>query len=73
LTNLELTDLMLNERSGQAVFRFGKGNKQRTVPLPLPARCALEAYLETRPPVESQRLFIGERGPLTASFSATKT
>ena len=65
LINLELPDLMLGERTGTVVFRFGKGNKQRSVPLPLPARRALEAYLETRPPVESQRVFIGERGPLT--------
>src|SRR5262249_33072325 len=28
-------------------------------------RGALQAYLETRPIVQSQRLFIGERGPLT--------
>jgi integrase/recombinase XerC len=65
LINLELHDLMLGERSSTGVFRFGKGNKQRSVPLPLPARHALEAYLETRPPVVSQKLFIGERGPLT--------
>jgi integrase/recombinase XerC len=66
LVNLELPDLMLGERTGTVVFRFGKGNKQRSVPLPLPARRALEAYLESRPPVESQKVFIGERGPLTA-------
>jgi len=65
LVNLELSDLMLSERGGTVIFRFGKGNKQRSVPLPLPARRVLEAYLETRPPIESQRVFIGERGPLT--------
>lgn len=65
LINLELTDLILGERGGSIVFRFGKGNKQRTVPLPLPARRALLAYLESRPPVESTKVFIGERGPLT--------
>jgi integrase/recombinase XerC len=65
LVNLELTDLILGERSGTVVFRNGKGNKQRSVPLPLPARRALQAYLENRPPVESQKVFIGERGPLT--------
>jgi site-specific recombinase XerD len=65
LVNLELSDLILGERTGTVVFRFGKGNKQRSVPLPLPARRALEAYLESRPPVESPRVFIGERGPLT--------
>lgn len=65
LVNLELQDLMIAERSGNVVFRFAKGNKQRTVPLPLPARRALQVYLDSRPPVESQRVFIGERGPLT--------
>ena len=67
VVNLELTDLMLGERSGTVVFRLGKGNKQRSVPLPLSARRGLAAYLETRPPVTSTRVFVGERGPLTDS------
>lgn len=62
---LELGDLILTERSGTVVFRHGKGGKQRSVPLPLPARKAMEAYLDTRPTVETQIVFIGERGPLT--------
>lgn len=65
LVNLELDDLMIGERSGTVVFRHGKGNKQRSVPLPLPARRALQAYLESRPPIPSDRVFVGERGPLT--------
>ena len=65
LVALELHDLVLGERSGSATFRFGKGRKQRTVPLPLAARKTLQAYLEARPPVESDKVFIGERGPLT--------
>jgi site-specific recombinase XerD len=65
VVSLELTDVLLSERTGSVVFRFGKGNKQRSVPLPLPARRALQAYLDCRPPVESQRVFIGERGPMT--------
>lgn len=64
VVNLELPDLMISERSGSVVFRFGKGNKQRSVPLPLPARKALQTYLESRPPLSSQTVFIGERGPL---------
>ncbi len=64
LVALELHDLMVGERSGSVVFRFGKGGKQRSVPLPLPARRALQAYLETRPPIASASLFVGERGPL---------
>lgn len=65
LVNLELPDVILGERTGTVIFRFGKGGKQRSVPLPLPARRALETYLESRPPVESPRVIIGERGPLT--------
>lgn len=65
LVNLELPDLILGDRSGTVVFRHGKGNKQRSVPLPLPARRAMQAYLETRPPVASSRVFVGERGPLS--------
>lgn len=65
LVNLELTDLMLSDRSGSLVFRFAKGNKQRSVPLPLPARRALQAWLDIRPAVASSTVFVGERGPLT--------
>jgi integrase/recombinase XerC len=65
VVSLELDDLLLGERSGTVIFRLGKGNKQRSVPLPLPARRALQAYLETRPPVETTRVFVGERGALT--------
>lgn len=63
--NMELDALVIGERAGTAVFRFGKGTKQRTVPLPLPARPALQDYLDSRPPVASPKVFIGERGPLT--------
>jgi integrase/recombinase XerC len=65
LVSLELHDLLLGDRSGTVVFRFGKGNKQRSVPLPLPARRALQLYLDVRPPVEGSQVFLGERGPLT--------
>jgi site-specific recombinase XerD len=65
LVKLELEDMLLTERNGSVVFRLGKGGKQRTVPLPLQARRAIQAYLETRPPIESVCVFVGERGPLT--------
>lgn len=66
VVNLELSDLMISERSGTVLFRFGKGSKQRTAPLPLEARRALAGYLEVRPSVETQRVFIGERGALNS-------
>jgi site-specific recombinase XerD len=65
LVNLELNDLMLGDRSGSVVYRHGKGNKQRTVPLPLPARRALQAWLDVRSSVASSAVFVGERGALT--------
>jgi len=65
LVQLELDDLMIGERSGTAVFRFGKGHKQRSCPLNNQARKAIHAYLETRPPSDSPKVFVGERGPLT--------
>jgi integrase/recombinase XerC len=56
----------LGVRSGW--FRvLGKGNKQRMVPVPLPARKALAAYLDCRPPFDTDRVFVGERGALTDS------
>jgi site-specific recombinase XerD len=65
LVGLQLDDVMLGDRSGTVVFRHGKGNKQRSVPLPLPARRALQAWLDIRPSVASSAVFVGERGPLT--------
>ena len=65
LVQLEIGDLMLGERSGTVSFRLGKGGKQRSVPLVLAARQALQSYLETRPPIQSNIVFVGERGALT--------
>jgi len=65
VVNLKSPDLLIGERTGSVVFRHGKGNKQRTVPLPLPARKAMQSYLETRPQIESTSVFVGERGPIT--------
>jgi site-specific recombinase XerD len=65
LVNLELPDLMISERAGSVVFRHAKGRKVRSIPLPLPARKAMQNYLEARPPIASSNVFVGERGPLT--------
>lgn len=62
VTFLELSDLTISDRSGTVFYRHGKGSKQRIVPLPLQARKAISQYLQSRPPVDSQRVFIGERG-----------
>lgn len=65
VVGLDLDDLTITPRSGQVICRHGKGNKLRIVPLPVEARRLLSIYLECRPPVQEQAVFIGERGPLT--------
>lgn len=66
LCNLELDDIYLSERKGRVVIRSGKGGRYREVPLNADARKYLAAYIDdARPETESQRVFIGQRGPLT--------
>lgn len=65
LVALEERDLELGDRSGWLTVRNGKGNKQRRVPIPLPARRSLETYLQTRDALSLPSIFCGERGPLT--------
>jgi len=67
VVGLEVEDITIGPRSGQLVCREGKGNKQRTVPLSIESRRVLVAYLESRPPCELDKAFLGERGPLTYS------
>jgi len=65
LVRLCLTDLLIAERTGIALIRSGKGNKQRSVPIPTIARKVIAEYLQTRPPIASDKVFVGERGALT--------
>jgi len=66
VVGLTLADVTVQQRSGQVICRHGKGNKQRMVPLPLEVRRLLSRYLECRPPIQVNFVFIGERGALTA-------
>ncbi len=66
IVSLELFDINISPRAGTVFYRFGKGSKQRTIPLSLEARKSLSDYLERRPPVKSDRVFVGERGPLNS-------
>lgn len=60
--NLEVKDVTLQARSGWVLVRWGKGGKERRVPLSAEARKGLRAYLEVRPDVDTPRLFISRRG-----------
>ncbi len=57
---LQLGHLDLSERRGAVLVRHGKHNRERTVPIPAEPRRLLLDYLGRRPPVESDRVFIGQ-------------
>ena len=69
---LELDDVSISERKGQAVMRQGKGLKERTVPLSRLARAALEDYLVERPSFNTQRLFFSQSGNPLSSRDAQR-
>ena len=57
---LDVDDVSINERSGTARVRSGKGDKERILPLNLPVRKALAAWLDMRPASVSMALFQGK-------------
>ncbi len=65
LVDLRLDDITLAERSGHVRVRDGKGTKARQIPLSKDARQALSGYLEERKDREEEKIFLGQRGPLT--------
>ncbi len=60
LVMLDMTDLDLND--GGLRIRFGKGNKQRQVPVGSKAIKAIENWREVRPVTASQALFVSAKG-----------
>jgi integrase/recombinase XerC len=62
VTALKLSDVEISSRKGEVTVRQGKGMKYRTVPLNADARKAISDYLEVRPRVEDEHIFIGQRG-----------
>lgn len=69
---LNLGDIELRPRSGVLHIRQGKGFRERDVPLPKPAREALEAWLEVRArfPIAHDALFVELRAPGYRRLSA---
>jgi site-specific recombinase XerD len=61
LCALRRDDIEVNERSGSLIVRSGKGSRHRVVPLNLDVRRALSAYIEVRPKVATDSLFVGQR------------
>ena len=62
LSNRTLSDVETSERKGSLAVRAGKGGKFRVLPLNVDARRAIASYLEVRPTVSTDRLFVGQRG-----------
>jgi site-specific recombinase XerD len=58
LCNLRLSDLEMSARKGRLIVRSGKGGKFRSVPLNLDVRKAIENYLEVRPKIQDDHVFI---------------
>jgi integrase/recombinase XerC len=63
-TSLQVDDVTLNGRSGAVFVRNGKGGKTRSIPLNQQTRQFLGEYLALRPEVRTQKLFVGQRGPI---------
>jgi site-specific recombinase XerD len=61
VAGLKLGDLNVGERKGEVVVR-GKGQKVRTVPLNAEVRKALRAYLDKRPKVKHDGVFVSQKG-----------
>lgn len=69
LVSLTIEDIHLTARNGSQnysyiVIRNGKGGKYREIPLNSQVKKALEEYLAIRPSSRSDKIFIGQRGPL---------
>lgn len=62
LCSLQRSDVEASERKGSLTVRSGKGSKFRVLPLNVDARRAITSYLEVRPTVSTDRLFVGQRG-----------
>ena len=62
--DLTVADLDISERKGWLRVKSGKGNKARDIPLDKKTRQALADYLAERVEDGSNRLFLGQRGPM---------
>lgn len=61
IIQLRLSDIILDDRKGRVIIREGKGTKRREIPLNNKARKAMLDYLQVRPEIENNYLFLGQR------------
>lgn len=67
VVNLQNKHISLSERSGQVDILHSKGNKSRTVPIPLELRNTLKEFYAKHPPSQEDFLCQWQRGALTES------
>lgn len=67
LVALQMSDVEISEKRGLARIRNGKGGVSRDIPLNNDVRKALRAWIDERPADRGDRLFLGQRGPMTPS------
>ena len=69
--NLQIHDIELADRSGQATVHHGKGSKQRSIPLNRAARQALRVWLDVRPDLaDNGYLFPAVEGTYTGGLTS---
>jgi integrase/recombinase XerC len=61
IIQLRKSDINLDERKGRVIVRKGKGIKRREIPLNNKVRKAMRDYLQVRPEIEINHLFLGQR------------
>jgi integrase/recombinase XerC len=73
IIQLRMNDVILDERKGSVVVREGKGTKRREIPLNAKARKALLDYLQVRPNINSEYLFLGQRNQAIKSKTVQRS
>jgi|LSQX01.1.fsa_nt_gb integrase/recombinase XerC len=63
LAQAKLSNVTINERSGEITYDVTKTNREYSVPLNAEVRKALSAWIDERPPVDHGFLFTAERFP----------
>jgi site-specific recombinase XerD len=65
LAALKVSDAEISDRKGILYVRAGKGGKARQIPLDKQTRHALSNYLDEREEEGSERVLLGQRGPIS--------
>jgi integrase/recombinase XerC len=73
ITQLRMSDVTLDERKGSVIVREGKGTKRREVPLNAKVRKVVFDYLQVRPDVENDYLFLGQRNEAIKSKTVQRS